>query len=648
MNTPNTRALVDALRIGKSPVVSGDEAIDWKYVVEELGDGPLAADLFQCICAVPMPSAASKAAEILIDRLHDPGAAQEIVALVCGGLAIPEAVAEITFSTFRRSAFTTQKHYGTRAAALKGALYLAQGHAARIHWLQGDLLAVSLTDDPQFLRHAAAVAGVVASQRPDQAFVDLLQAFYSVHEAADEAAFGLGLVLLAQALGSRERPEALALFQDSRHWFRNASINSEDRADAGLFFATVGVLVDFANGTAIAEVQDGLKAVEQRLFDYLSIHLVEDHRPPDQSWIGLRTTEAAHWAALALKLTELAGSLARDAWLEGIRVIEEQLFHILSASRTIFRRATDGGIEAITGPTIQTAFIKEKSRLAMLDEWLASKARSPWYEQAKGFRGQVQTQLEGAITRQAFDAAGAPSTLAASATLEGPSATDRLELHEAIAGVEREFSLHDTDPIVEELLHSMIAKLSKNEDFRGQLPARNLFIQILLITLKFVAKCDNAQSGEAKYLFTEATDKPLEAAIEADYITAIRLSSLSRLCTRQPQEVGGGRADVQFAYKGYTLITECKRSFDDLTNTQALIQFGGQLVAYQVSSVTFSALLILDLFPRGGSMQQFRDRVSVEEAAPFGKLHSFAVFRVQGHRRSPSDLKLKDTLIVPS
>jgi hypothetical protein len=153
-------------------------------------------------------------------------------------------------------------------------------------------------------------------------------------------------------------------------------------------------------------------------------------------------------------------------------------------------------------------------------------------------------------------------------------------------------------------------------------------------------------SRSTKYLFTDPGDEPLEAAIEADYMTAVRLSSLSRLCTRQPQEVGGGRADLQFAYCGYTLVTEAKRSFDDHTNSEALAHFGGQLVAYQVSSVTFSALLILDLFPRGGSMQQIRDRVSVEEAAPFGKLHSFAVFRVQGHRKSPSRLKLKDTLVA--
>jgi hypothetical protein len=126
-------------------------------------------------------------------------------------------------------------------------------------------------------------------------------------------------------------------FQGSRGWFGKASVDSEDRADAGLFFASVGMLLDFANGTAIAEMQETLKGIERRLFDYLSIHMVEDARPPDRSWIGLRTTEAAHWATLAFKLTELAGSLAREVWLDGIRVIEEQYFHVLSASRTLFR-----------------------------------------------------------------------------------------------------------------------------------------------------------------------------------------------------------------------------------------------------------------------------------------------------------------------
>jgi hypothetical protein len=125
-------------------------------------------------------------------------------------------------------------------------------------------------------------------------------------------------------------------------------------------------------------------------------------------------------------------------------------------------------------------------------------------------------------------------------------------------------------------------------------------------------------------------------------MNAISQSNLNRLCTLEPQGVGGGCADVHFSYSGYNLVSECKRTFDKLTNIEALLAFGGQLSGYQVSSVTFSALLILDLYDRAGSAENIRDRISVEKVTPHGnRSYSFAIFRVQGHRKSPSAQNLK-------
>jgi hypothetical protein len=279
----------------------------------------------------------------------------------------------------------------------------------------------------------------------------------------------------------------------------------------------------------------------------------------------------------------------------------------------------------------------------MLDEWLATKHQSPWHEQAQAFRDGVQRQLESAISRQSFDAASATSTLAAIASLGGLSGAESLELTNLIVDVEREFNLQATDPIADEILKAMIEELRRNDDFRVHEDASRLFVLILLVTIKFVINRDNAQDSTAtNYLFTKPDDKPLENAIQTDYMNAIRLSNLSRLCALEPQGVGGGRADVQFSYRGHTLVTECKRTFGKLTNKEALVTFGAQLVGYQISSVTFSALLILDLYNRAGSMQHIRDRVSVEKITPHGdRSYSFAVFRVQGHRKSPSAQKLK-------
>jgi hypothetical protein len=644
VTTPGTRTFVEMLRQGDRPAIKQDEALDWIYIVNEVGDGPLSGDLVQMICSLSDPQTQDQALRQLVASLRDPGAAQETVAVVCGGLDASEPSRKALFDGFSAAAFSRETHYGVRAAALKGALYLGQTNSAWLYRLQADLLELTLSDDPLFLRHAAAVVGVVASHRPDPPFVDLLRSLLAITEASDEAAFGLGLVLLAKALGTSVRPEALALFDESLRCFATSTSGSEARADAGLFSEAVGILVDFGNGLAAIEIQRRLHVIQERLFDYLSLHVSADSRPPDQSWIGLRTTEAVHWAALSLKLSELADSLDRATWLDGVRVIEEQLFHILTASQTFFSRTFAGAIETVTGPRIETSFLKQKSHLAMLDEWLSTRGDSPWHEQARIFRGRVQAQLECAISRQSFDAASAASTLAAIERLGGPSSEkDRLQLAALLAGAEREFSLQRTDPVADEILQGMFKKLLQNDDFRNHQPASRFFIHVLLVTLKFVMNCDNAQDSPATaYMFTKPGDEPLEIAIQADYMNALRLSNLSRFCVPEPQGVGGGRADVHFSYCAYHLVTECKRNFENRTNKLALDAFGAQLVAYQVSSLTFSALLILDLYDRAGSVQNIRDRVSVETINPHGdRDYSFAVFRVQGHRKSPSAQKLK-------
>jgi hypothetical protein len=504
VSTESTRAFVESLKHGETATIV-HEAMDWRYIVGEIGDGPLSGDVLQAICRVPDIVKREQALRILLANLRDPGGAQEVVALLCGGFALPEDLNRPMFDGLSAISFQREKHYGVRAASLKGALYLGQRNVAWLYRLQGDLLELSTSDDPLFLRHAAAIVGVVASHRPDPPFIELLRTLSAVPEASDESAFGLGLVLLANALGTRDRTEALSLFDEARSWFMNASSNSEDRSDARLFSAAIGILLDFGNGMEPIQIRGALKAIEQPLFDYLSTHLTADARPQDQSWIGLRATEAVHWATLSLKLTDLAGSLAREAWLDGIRVIEEQLFQILTASRTLFNRTSHGGIETVTGPRIEASFLKQKSHLAMLDQWLATKQQSPWHEQAQVFRSGVQRQLESAISRQSFDAAGASSTLAAISNLGGLSHAERFEIANLVAGVEREFNLQATDPIADEILQSLIAALCQNADFRKHASARNLFVEILLVTTRFVINCDNAQVSPAtEYLFTKA------------------------------------------------------------------------------------------------------------------------------------------------
>ena len=126
MSTPSTRAFIESLRRGDRLAIRQDESIDWAYLVGEVGDGPLSGDLFQAICALSELQNREHVLRLFIGNLRDPGGAQEVVALLCGGLEVPEALLKSLFDGLRALAFERQKHYGVRAAALKGALYLGQ------------------------------------------------------------------------------------------------------------------------------------------------------------------------------------------------------------------------------------------------------------------------------------------------------------------------------------------------------------------------------------------------------------------------------------------------------------------------------------------------------------------------------------------
>jgi hypothetical protein len=161
VSTPGTRAFIESLRRGDRSAVEQDETIDWAYVVGEVGDGPLSGDLFEIICGLSDQSSREHAVRILVASLRDPGGAQEVVALLCGGLNVPDDLLKPMFDGLSALSFERQKHYGVRAAALKGALYLGQGKSAWLYRLQADLLELATSDDPLFLRHAAAVVSVV-------------------------------------------------------------------------------------------------------------------------------------------------------------------------------------------------------------------------------------------------------------------------------------------------------------------------------------------------------------------------------------------------------------------------------------------------------------------------------------------------------
>jgi hypothetical protein len=496
-----------------------------------------------------------------------------------------------------------------------------------------------MSDDGGFLRGAAAIVGLICSHRPDDDLVAVLERLQTIPEASDEAAYALGLVDLAAAIGEPDRTRALASFSSARGRFEASIVATEVRPDARLFASVIEVILAFANGEGADRIATTLPALREALFAYVASNFDRDGRPEDRSWIGQKTAEALHWSDVAVAISNLAESLDLDAWLHPIMVIEKQLFFILCANRTLFRRTESGGFEAAISPRIQDHFVAEKTKLSLLDQWLSTKADNPPGDEIARLRSGIQDRLEALGRRNPTDAASASAALAAIDSNPALTDSDKAEARALIKDAEREFSLEATDPIVDDILETMVTTLRRNEDFRCKREAAALFTMILRTTLKFVALRDNAQREEANaYLFDRGKPAPKEKRLQIDYVTCLKVSDLARFCVPEPQDIGAGRADVFFMHRGYTLVTECKRTFKKSANSDVANAFSAQSVAYQRSSVRFCALLVLDLFDRDGRAEHISDRATVEFVTLDGTEYALAVFRLQGRLKTPSAL----------
>ena len=636
-----TQRFIDSVRGGAGTRAPIDHDIDWEAVLDDLGDGPYSGDLFLSICewADKIPGASRLASELLAG-LTDVGAAQETVGALCA-IAPPPTLTPACFESLRKVAADRTRHSGARAAALRGVLYLAQSERSRLRYLEGDLLALDLRDDPDFLRHAAAVLGLICAHRPDADFVVMLHSLREIPEATDEAAYALGMIELAGALGESRRDQAIRNFSSAKRWFEASVASEQFRPDARLFVAVIGVILAFSNGETPSKIRDDMPALREALFQYVASATHRDERPSDQSWIGQKAVEASYWGDVALAISRLADSFDRDAWLHPIAVIEAQLYFIVSASRTLFRRTPTGGFEAAIFPRIENHFIAEKTKLSILDQWLAERGGEKAGEEIRRLRDGIQDRLEALARRNPTDAASAASALAAVDSCGAISNSDKVVAHALIEAADRDFKLESTDPIVNELLLGMIEGLSKNEDFQKHRNGATLFTTILRTTLKFVINRDNTQCTKATaYLFDLSNPGPTEALLHEDYMNALRLSDLARICVLEPQDVGTGRADVQFLYQGHTIVCECKRTFEKGSNRETVLKFGAQAIAYQRSSVTFSAMLVLDLFDRAGRVEHIRDRATIEFVTLDGTEYALAVFRLQGRLKTPSLLRI--------
>ena len=615
-----------------------------REAIATASDGPGGAHLFAWLLRHLQHDDASSAALEIIRRTIDPGTVAEIVAWLTRGGEVPSGLQRGLWNAFVNRAEDREAHYGVRAHALYGAMFLSQEEPALLRRFAGVLLDIETDDDPKYLRHAAKIIGVTLAHTPDHDLKTRLLAVASVDEAQDEAAMEIGMDALRAGLDATEHGEALKAFREALNWFEKASTGGDQRPDAELYRCCVQMLVSFQEGTTNNDVATRISALQRAAFEYAAYMSSSDRLPDIKSWLGSSVRERTHWSLLGMRLGALDLSLRKRAWLNAAAVIEEQLLSVYTASRSFLRRDHAGGVEVVIRPRISGALQRERAYLDCLDQWIVENADAEWMPDATALRREVAAARERSITRPPYDATTVSPTVAAilengQVPLEHRErALDRV--HASILA----FTAETTSPIFEEIYSGLIDEMAANHDYSRLPQAAQLFEAVAYFTTLYVfSRHDMSRSSipRVEFLFQrDSNNLPLEKHLQSDYFDFLMGSQLANVCQAEVRDRGGGRVDILFSFKGLRTVAELKRTEGSFDGDQLVDKFGLQTASYQTTSVTFGFLLVLDLVDRDGGQPHIREQISLHRRRPdWGQTEYFvALFRIQGQRKKPSEM----------
>lgn len=107
----------------------------------------------------------------------------------------------------------------------------------------------------------------------------------------------------------------------------------------------------------------------------------------------------------------------------------------------------------------------------------------------------------------------------------------------------------------------------------------------------------------------------------------------------EPQRLGGGRADIQVARFGESLVIECKRELKDASNAALVASYAAQGGAYGAAEHPLGVVVTLDLTAKQtGSPPMFGYCLWVYEQTPQEGGRVLLFVRVPGRRVTPSAL----------
>lgn len=565
----------------------------------------------------------------IIENVSDEFCAQELVDFI-DYIEPPSDLEDRFYKSLLKVAKEEAKPAMTRAFALDGSLRLACKKPSRKHALFATLLEIEITEPPIFIKNTAKIVGVANSHWPTDDALSILKKFMTVDEAKSESAYELGMAHLQKGFEAQDKLSATDSFSNALLWFQESIKYAEQRLDAELYELCLSILADYSHGCLDTEK---LTTIADRLqkTTYLYEKWIDDESLP--SWLGARRTELANWVLLARSLEGLAESLEQPSWLDARVVIENQLLTTYTASRSYLQWKRAGGVEAIIKPHIEASLITKEGQLYHLRQWLAHVDRPEWKEVATELLTKVNDKLQEHDTNPTL---ATPCDHRGVAFLHDHKAPTPLrEAFEKIVTL----NIENASPAFENLFNACADALSTNPDYRHE-QTRLLFLPVLTLTLKFLESRMDLTKGDYKlvtYLF-QTNPLPKEDSLQEDYFGYMNSQLMGS--SVEVSNVGGGRADVLFQYKGSRIVSELKKEEDNCSFDHLKKKYAAQGTEYQNTNARLGILLVLDLTPKDGEVGHITSLVKVVDIVRQGEAspRNLVIVKVPGRRKTPSQL----------
>jgi hypothetical protein len=616
-------------------------ADEMRDAVRNHADGPDAADLFIALVRHARTELALPAAVEIVRQSWDPGTMAEIASWLGRGGEVPAGSRRALGQAFLDRSQDRAAHHGVRAHALKGAMILAQSERALLRLLQAELIDLDPTDDGDYLRHAARIAGAVLAHEPDDDLRSVLEKLSTVDDAADEAAMELGLDALRGGLDSTQHDQAVQAFESALRWFERAEAAGEARPDAQLYRRSVDMLVAFQSDRTADDIRGRIDGIRAAAFQYTAYLTSSDRSDDTFSWLGLKNRERVHWSMLGMRLGALDVSFLKQAWLRAAEVIEDELLAVYTASRSILKR-NEGGLEEVLRPRVVGALQRDRHSLVILDQWIEENAGSGCMTDAENLRAEVAEARGKLASHRPSEAAPGSSPVAA--ILEQIPEPGRSSAMARIEANVLALASETTSKIVDDAFAAIVDGLQRNVDYRDRPEAKEFFDIVLLYGVKYlVARYNLSKASMPRVAFLFNRDKakpPLEKHLQEDFHDFLMGSPFAEICRAEPRDLGGGRGDILFTRGWLKTTAELKRSFAKRTPSELVDELGLQAMSYQGTNITCSLLMVLDLFDRDGGQPNVREQFSLHHRKPnWGETeYSIVLLRIQGRRHTPSDL----------